>query len=182
MAQPAMAGSDLREKWGNRVRPEASNWRAGTAGTRPSFTVLHRLDEAAVLRRGLAQEGRFSPRGAFRDCSSVSPDPVAADPPPMIVTDQLRTYPAAKAEIARLTNNIKRVYVEASVRMSNRAESSHQPTREREGRMRGFRVPQRNPSVPVELRSDPADLRAQETFVTRLALSEAARRAPCRMT
>ncbi|UIF88072.1 IS6 family transposase [Cupriavidus sp. UYPR2.512] len=55
-----------------------------------------------------------------------------------IVTDQLRSYPAAKADIPELAN-VKHVFVKASARVNNRAENSHQPTRERERRMRGFR-------------------------------------------
>ena len=58
------------------------------------------------------------------------------------VTDQLRGYPAAKAEIPELAN-VKHVFVKASARMNNRAENSHQPTRDRERRMRGFRDPDR---------------------------------------
>uniref|UniRef100_UPI002AAFC6B4 IS6 family transposase n=1 Tax=Paraburkholderia atlantica TaxID=2654982 RepID=UPI002AAFC6B4 len=63
-----------------------------------------------------------------------------ADAPRRIVTDQLRSYPAAKAEIPELAN-VKHVFVKASARVNNRAENSHQPTRERERRMRGFRLP-----------------------------------------
>jgi putative transposase len=38
------------------------------------------------------------------------------------------------------------VFVKASARVNNRAENSHQPTRERERRMRGFRLPERTQS------------------------------------
>ena len=58
--------------------------------------------------------------------------------PRKIVTDQLRSYPAAKAEILELVN-VKHVFVKAAARLNNRAENSHRPTRERERRMRGFR-------------------------------------------
>jgi putative transposase len=58
--------------------------------------------------------------------------------PRKIVTDQLRSYPAAKAEIPELAN-VKHVFVKAAARLNNRAEYSHQPTRARERRMRGFR-------------------------------------------
>ena len=67
--------------------------------------------------------------------------------PRKIVTDQLRSYPAAKAEIPELAN-VKHVFVKAAARLNNRAENSHQPTRERERRIpqgdflrgvRGFR-------------------------------------------
>ena len=62
--------------------------------------------------------------------------------PCKIVTDQLRSYPAAKAEIPELAK-VKHVFVKAAARLNNRAENSHQPTRERERRMRGFRSPKR---------------------------------------
>ena len=35
------------------------------------------------------------------------------------------------------------MFVKAAARLNNRAENSHQPTRERERRMRGFRDPKR---------------------------------------
>ncbi|MFL9889232.1 hypothetical protein PQR66_39885, partial [Paraburkholderia agricolaris] len=54
------------------------------------------------------------------------------------VTDQLRSYPAVRAEIPKLAN-VKHVFVKAAARLSIRAENSHQPTRERERRVRGFR-------------------------------------------
>jgi len=62
--------------------------------------------------------------------------------PKKIVTDQLRSYPAAKADIPELAN-VKHVFVKASARVNNRAKNGHQPTRERERRMRGFRRPER---------------------------------------
>jgi putative transposase len=62
--------------------------------------------------------------------------------PRKIVTDQLRSYPAAKAEVPELADG-KHVFVKASARVNNRAENSHQPTRRRERQMQGFRDPQR---------------------------------------
>lgn len=64
------------------------------------------------------------------------------DAPRRIVNDQLRSYPATKAEFPELAN-VKHVFVKASACVNNRAENSHQPTRERERRMRGFRDPDR---------------------------------------
>jgi putative transposase len=58
--------------------------------------------------------------------------------PRKIVTDQLRSYPAAKVEIPELAN-VKHVFVKAVARLNNPAGNSHQPTRERERRVRGFR-------------------------------------------
>src|ERR1700692_4306347 len=57
--------------------------------------------------------------------------------PRKIVTDQLRSYPTAKADIPELVS-VKHVFVKEAARLNNRAENSHQPTRERERRMRGF--------------------------------------------
>ncbi len=62
--------------------------------------------------------------------------------PRKIVTDQLRSYPAARSEVPQLAG-VKHVFVKASARVNNRAENSHQPTRRRERQMQGFRDPQR---------------------------------------
>jgi putative transposase len=69
-------------------------------------------------------------------CAALSPLPRN------IVTDQLRSYPAAKAEIPTLAS-VKHAFVKAAARPNNRAESGHQPTREHEHRMRGFCDPKR---------------------------------------
>ena len=58
--------------------------------------------------------------------------------PRKIVTDQLRSYPAAKADIPELAH-VKHVFLKAAARVNNRAENSHQPTRRRERQMCGFR-------------------------------------------
>ncbi|MGF6780129.1 transposase-like protein [Paraburkholderia sp. GAS334] len=89
------------------------------------------LDILLQKRRDTAAAERFF-RRVLRSC------PV----PRKIVTDQLRSYPAAKSRIPGLAN-VTHVYVKAAARVNNRAENSHQPTRERERRMRGFRDPER---------------------------------------
>ncbi|WP_244126468.1 IS6 family transposase [Burkholderia gladioli] len=89
------------------------------------------LDVLLQKRRDKAAAKRFFQR-VLRTC------PV----PRKIVTDQLRGYPAAMADIPELAH-VKHVFVKAAVRVNNRAENSHQPTRERERRMRGFRDPTR---------------------------------------
>ncbi|QCP54511.1 IS6 family transposase [Trinickia violacea] len=66
----------------------------------------------------------------------------SAPQPRKIVTDQLRSYPAAKADITELAG-VKHVFVKAAARVNNRAENSHQPTRRRERAMNGFREPVR---------------------------------------
>ena len=87
-------------------------------------------------RRDKAAAKRFFKR-VLRSC------PV----PRKIVTDQLRTYPAAKADIPELAN-VKHVLVKAAARVNIRAENSQQPTRERERRMRGFRDCKRTQAFP----------------------------------
>jgi transposase-like protein len=44
--------------------------------------------------------------------------------PRKIITDQLRSYPAAKADVPELAN-VKHVFVKAAARVNNRAENSH---------------------------------------------------------
>src|SRR5579859_102453 len=88
-------------------------------------------------------QNRFTTAIAFRRRSSVARYAVScAEASRKIVTDQLRSYPAAKAEIPELAH-VKHLFVKASARVNNRAENSHQPTRERERRMRGSRDPER---------------------------------------
>jgi putative transposase len=55
--------------------------------------------------------------------------------PRAIITDKLRSYAAAKVEV------MPSVEHQQQGRLNNRAENSHQPTRERERRMRGFKSP-----------------------------------------
>ena len=62
--------------------------------------------------------------------------------PKKIVTAQLRSYPAAKAEVPELAG-VKHVFVKAHARVNNHAENSHQPTRRRERQLQGFRDPRR---------------------------------------
>ncbi|MDH6153432.1 MULTISPECIES: IS6 family transposase [Paraburkholderia] len=90
------------------------------------------LDILRQKRRDKAAAKRFFKR-VLAACHKV---------PKKIVTDQLRSYPAAKAEIPELAN-VKHVFVKAAARVNNRAENGHQPTRERERRMRGFRLSER---------------------------------------
>jgi putative transposase len=99
-------------------------WRAvDEHGAEPDILLQKRPDKAAAKR--------FFKR--VLRCSPV---------PRKIVTDQLlRSCPAAKAEIPEL-ESVKHVFVKASARVNNRAENSHQPTRERERRMGGFRDPE----------------------------------------
>jgi putative transposase len=85
-----------------------------------------------------------------------------SDPVPRrIVTDQLRSYPAAKADIPEFAH-VKQVFVKAAARVNNRAENSHQPTRRRERQMCGFRDTRRTQAF-LSWRPDPAVLRVAQT-------------------
>jgi putative transposase len=67
--------------------------------------------------------------------------------PRKIVTNQLPSYPAAKVASPEL-GQVKHVFVKAAVRVNNRAENSHQPTRRRERQMRGFHDARRTQAFP----------------------------------
>jgi transposase-like protein len=92
-----------------------------------------------------------------------------------IVTDQLRSYPAAKAAIAELAN-FEHVFVKVSARVNNHVENTHQPMRERERRMCGFRDPERTQSFLSSFRPISAALCPQAAFTTRFALPRTTRR------
>jgi len=53
--------------------------------------------------------------------------------PPVIITDKLRSYGAARAEVMPSVEHLQQKY------QNNRAENSHQPTRMRERVLRGFK-------------------------------------------
>jgi putative transposase len=55
--------------------------------------------------------------------------------PRVMITDQLKSYGAAKREILPSVEHRQHRY------LNNRAENSHQPTRQRERRMQGFKSP-----------------------------------------
>jgi transposase-like protein len=95
-----------------------------------------------------------------------------------IVTDQLRSYPAAKAEIPELAD-FEHVFVKACARVNNRAENTYQPTRERERRMRGFRDPERTQAFLPSF--GPATLRTEATSTACVALPKTTRRPLCRV-
>jgi len=57
------------------------------------------------------------------------------DVPRVIITDQLKSYGAAKREVLPRVEHRQHRY------LNNRAENSHQPTRQRERRMQGFKSP-----------------------------------------
>jgi putative transposase len=59
----------------------------------------------------------------------------STDVPRVIITNQLRSYGAAKREILPSVEHRQHRY------LNNRAENSHQPTRQREQRLQGFKSP-----------------------------------------
>jgi putative transposase len=85
------------------------------------------LDVLAQKRRDKAAAKRF-----FRRVLRSHPVPRR------IVTDQLRSYPAEKADIPEL-GRVEHIFVKAAARVNNRSENSHQSTRRRERQMCGFR-------------------------------------------
>jgi putative transposase len=95
---------------------------------KPSAKGAVHVDKfGAQKRRDKAAAKRF-----FRRLLRSNPVPCK------IVTDQPRSYPAAKADIPELAH-VKHVFVKAAARVNNRAENSHQRTRRRERQMCGFR-------------------------------------------
>jgi putative transposase len=79
-----------------------------------------------VQRRRDKQAAKIFFRKLLKGCQYV---------PRIIVTDKLGSYSAAKREILPGTEHRQHRY------LNNRAENSHQPTRQRERRMQGFKSP-----------------------------------------
>jgi transposase-like protein len=109
---------------------------------------LRHLEETAA-ERGIAVEHSTVHRWAIKLLPGLCQVKAAAkrffrrvlrsNPVPRkIVTDQLRSYATAKADISELAH-VKHVFVKAAARVNNRAEDSHEPTRKRERQMCGFR-------------------------------------------
>lgn len=103
------------------------------------YLLLRAVDEHGVELDILLQKRRDKAAAKRFFRRVMRPNPA---PPRKIVTDQLCSYPAVRAEIQDLTS-AKHVFVKAAARLNNRAENSHQPTRERERCMRGFLDPKR---------------------------------------
>jgi putative transposase len=81
------------------------------------------LDILVQNRRDMAAARRFL-RRLMQKTSAV---------PQVIVTDKLRSYSAAHREVMSSVEHRRSKY------LNNRAENSHQPTRQRERAMKGFR-------------------------------------------
>jgi putative transposase len=85
----------------------------------------HLLDILVQSRRDKKAAKRFF-RKLLKGCQYI---------PRVIITDQLRSYGAAKRELLPGVEHRQHRY------LNNRAENSHQPTRQRERRMQGFKSP-----------------------------------------
>jgi putative transposase len=116
------------------------------------------LDILLQKRRDKAAAKRFF-RRVLASCSEA---------PRKIVTDQLRSYPAA--------THVKTSSLKAAPRLNNRAENSHQPTRERERRMRGFRDPERTQAFLSSFGPIRQHFALKRHILCALALSQRARR------
>jgi putative transposase len=118
-------------------RKPGSTWHLGEmfVSLRGELYLLWRVvDEHGVELDVLVQKRRDNAAAKRFFRRVLRSNPV----PRRIVTDQLRSYPAAKAEIPELAH-VKHVFVKAAARVNNRAENSHKPTRKRERQMYGFR-------------------------------------------
>lgn len=78
--------------------------------------------------------------------------------PRVIITDRLRSYAAARAEVMPSVEHVQQKY------QNNRAENSHQSTRLREKVMRGFKSSGRT-KIPIGLRSHCLTLPSGPTFL-----------------
>jgi putative transposase len=83
------------------------------------------LDILVQRRRNKAAAKKFF-RKLLKGCQYV---------PRVLITDQLKSYQAAKRELLPGVEHRQHRY------LNNRAENSHQPTRQRERRMQGFKSP-----------------------------------------
>ena len=65
--------------------------------------------------------------------------------PRVLITDKLASYSAARRQVLRSVEHRQSKY------LNNRAENSHQPTRQRERAMKKFTSPPARPAVPLRL-------------------------------
>jgi putative transposase len=83
-------------------------------------------DIILVQRRRDKQAAKTFFRKLLKGCQYI---------PRVIITDTLKSYEAAKRELLPGVDHRQHRY------LNNRAENSHQPTRQRERRMQGFKSP-----------------------------------------
>jgi putative transposase len=90
------------------------------------LTALHPGTKHLVQRQRDKTAAKKFFRQLLKGCQYV---------PRVIITDQLKSYSAAKRELLPSVEHRQHRY------LNNRAENSHQPTRQREQRMQGFKSP-----------------------------------------
>jgi putative transposase len=96
-----------------------------------SFRERHRI--AQIVMNSILVQRRRDKRAAKKFFHKLLKG--LAYVPRVIITDKLKSYGAAKREILPGVEHRQHRY------LNNRAENSHQPTRQRERRMQGFKSP-----------------------------------------
>ena len=97
------------------------------------------------------------------------------NPPWQLVTDKLRSYPAAHREV------FPSVIHRTGQCENNRAEAPHQPTRQQERQMRGVQICRSDPAVPGCPRSSPKPVPSGSPPSESYPLSAAPRPGICRL-
>jgi transposase-like protein len=90
---------------------------------------------AGVTPHESTSYGRWRTRNLLRIGTFQFFDHTLTYVPRVVITDKLKSYGAAKREILPGVEHRQHRY------LNNRAENSHQPTRQRERRMQGFKSP-----------------------------------------
>ena len=98
-------------------------------------------------RRRLPSGGRRAFSGHPRGCP-MRGTALADQSVRVLVTDKLRSYQVAHRAVMPSVEHRQSRY------LNNRAENSHQPTRQRERAMKRFRTPRRSPTVPGGVQRD----------------------------
>jgi putative transposase len=117
------------------VKAQTSVVWAGSSRSRSmrgaSFRERHRI--AQIVMNSILVQRRRDKRAAKKFFHKLLKG--LAYVPRVIITDKLKSYGAAKREILPGVEHRQHRY------LNNRAENSHQPTRQRERRMQGFKSP-----------------------------------------
>ena len=106
--------------------------RDGCDDCRPAFWLWRSVDDEGEVLDLLVQRRRDKAAAVKLMRKLLKKQGSAPD---VLVTDQLRSYGAAKSEMGLSARH------EQGLRKNNRAENSHQPTRRRERKMQRFKSP-----------------------------------------
>jgi hypothetical protein len=138
-----------------RTNSAAAALRVGTSGMQDVRLSHHQWETlvSVASRRSAWQRTGYSCAKPTRQTSSGTFLRVALLKglqyvPRVIITDKLKSYGAAKREILRSVEHRQHKG------LNNRAERSHQPTRQREYIMRRFRIPWARATFPFRFWSD----------------------------